>query len=104
MSLISALTTFRLMGSPTKPGWPYCRPCCVCRSCDGEIAALGVGVGVADDPCCTWFGKPLLAATLSALIPDSGSSLGAAKLPMPQRHISNRTSVVLFVADVSRGK
>jgi hypothetical protein len=42
MSRMSALTTLRLMGSPTKPGWPYCAPCVVCAVCEG-LAGGGVG-------------------------------------------------------------
>src|SRR5437868_13142920 len=49
MSRTSALTTFRLIGSPTKPAWPYCRPwfdCADMLSFAGETAGLaGVGEG-----------------------------------------------------------
>ncbi len=37
---MSALTTLRLIGSPTKPGWPYILPCAVC------------GPFCADELCC----------------------------------------------------
>ena len=101
---MSALTTLRLMGSPTKPGWPYCRPCCVWRSCAGDVITPGVCVGEAGGRCCVWVGNTSLAATASKLVRAGVGSFGAAKLPMPLRQISNRTSVVLFVAEVSRGK
>src|SRR5579885_760537 len=42
MSRMSALTTLRLIGSPTKPGWPYCAPC--------ETCAVWFGFEVRD--CC----------------------------------------------------
>src|ERR1700737_4744014 len=49
MSRMSALTTFKLIGSPTKPPWPYCRPwldCADMLSLAGETPGLeGVGEG-----------------------------------------------------------
>src|SRR5215831_7854920 len=49
MSRISALTTFRLIGSPTDPLWPYWRPCpdcCDMLSLAGDVPVLA-GVGEA---------------------------------------------------------
>src|SRR5262244_2202745 len=51
MSRTSALTTFRLIGSPANPTWPYCRPwfpCCIMFSFAGELTGFepnGVGEG-----------------------------------------------------------
>src|SRR6185503_7135910 len=53
MSRISALTTFRLIGSPINPDWPYWRPWPICVdifSLAGVIPGLsGVGVGSGSD-------------------------------------------------------
>src|ERR1044072_3414615 len=54
---MSALTTLRLMGSPTKPGWPYRCPCSDCATLFCEVGEIftdgpvgrgrdGKGVGV----------------------------------------------------------
>src|SRR5215467_11494620 len=47
MSRMSAFTTFRLIGSPTNPVWPYWRPCpgcCDMLSLAGDVPVLpGVG-------------------------------------------------------------
>src|SRR3954469_22065927 len=42
MSRTSALTTLRLIGSPTKPDWPYCLPwpACICM-----LSFIGLPVG-----------------------------------------------------------
>src|SRR5215831_9940799 len=46
MSRMSALTTFRLIGSPTNPVWPYWRPCPGC--CDMLSLAGDVLTGVGE--------------------------------------------------------
>src|SRR5689334_719273 len=79
MSRMSALTTFRLIGSPTNPGWPYWRPCSDCLSAERDMPTGDVGSGAADEVC--WW----------------------AKTPVAARQTSERTSVVLLMADLTRG-
>src|SRR5678815_3232960 len=101
MSRMSALTTFRLIGSPTNPGCPYCLPCSDCLSVERDIPTGGVGVGAAAIAvcldCCT------AGVWSSVLLPTTFDSVGAAKAVMPERHTSNRTSVVQMMADLTRG-
>src|SRR5262245_5141803 len=91
MSRMSALTTFRLIGSPTNPGCPYWRPCSDCLSFAGDMPTGGVGIGFAVELC--WAGSwPSL---LTALF-------GAANTPAAKRQTSDRTSAVLLMADSAR--
>src|SRR6185369_3140428 len=81
MSRMSALTTFRLIGSPINPGCPYWRPWSDCLSVARVIPTGGVGAGIADEVCWAGFW---------------------ANTPAAERHTSNRTSVVLVMADSTR--
>src|SRR6185369_3301649 len=91
MSRMSALTTFRLIGSPTKPGCPYWRPCSDCLSFAGDMPTGGVGIGFADKVC--WAGSwPSLMTAFFV----------AANTPAAERHTSERTSAVLLMADSAR--
>src|SRR5215831_14125306 len=44
MSRTSALTTFKLIGSPTNPGWPYCLPW---PDCIDMLSLAGLPIGLA---------------------------------------------------------
>src|SRR5215204_6057970 len=77
MSRMSALTTFRLIGSPTNPGCPYWRPCSDCLSVARDMPTGGVGTGAAAEVC--W-----------------------ATTPAAERHASDRTSAILLMADLTR--
>src|SRR5215210_2595943 len=88
MSRMSALTTFRFIGSPINPGCPYWRPWSDCLSVAGDMPTGGVGIGVAA-ACWTGFWS-------------SEEYFVAARMPVAERHTSDRTSVVLLPADLTR--
>src|SRR4029079_12987344 len=99
MSRMSALTTFRLIGSPTKPGWPYCRPCCDCVAWldAGEILVLGATAGVGEGFCCGAVAAIVTVESMEVAVGTAAAS-PAAKLCTPHRQMKTRTSVVLMVA------
>src|SRR5437870_2110471 len=45
MSRTSALTTFKLIGSPTNPTWPYCRPWAAWGAVLSLLGVIPVGRG-----------------------------------------------------------
>src|SRR2546426_6605303 len=111
MSRMSALTTFRLIGSPTKPGCPYCLPWsdCAILSAAAEIATTGVGVGEGEGFCCgaaaaCWLEFPEIVMTFAkrkvvALITAAtGAPFVTPRALAPNRHRKSRTSVVLSMA------
>jgi hypothetical protein len=82
MSRMSALTTLRLIGSPTKPGWPYILPCAVC------------GPFCADGLCCCCAAPCLSAAeTLSAAAtsPEAFSGRSSSTSALPSMRERSRT-------------
>src|SRR6476469_7149313 len=97
MSRMSALTTFKLIGSPTKPGWPYCLPCCDWFAWFGAGEILAVGAGTGEGICCAAVTSGVAEASTEVAVGTAVAS-PAAKLCTPHIQIKTRTSVALLVA------
>src|ERR671915_565575 len=99
MSRMSALTTLRLIGSPTNPGCPYWRPCSDCLSLPREKPTGGVGAGAAGPA-----GPQGVFVAMFWAAPEATvfEFWGAARMLVLEMQTSNRTSVV-HMADLTRG-
>src|ERR1041385_7219053 len=96
VSRTSALTTFRLIGSPTNPDWPYCRPwlaCCAMLSFNGvppRFTGVGEGsaIGRADDS------REFFFATAFADAPPANANVLSER---PKAHASAQVLTATFL-------
>src|SRR5258708_28604238 len=94
MSRTSALTTLRLIGSPTNPDWPYCcpwLPWAAILSLAGEILGRVGGVGDGEGFCSRAISSPLScnAGTVDAWLPEPAANATRARLASTKLFINN---------------